>query len=76
MYTKEYSQKEALETSIDLIRKLMESTQNSFVQNSLESALMYLGQVRSHVIVDQIPERGYSVGHTIKVPGPKIKVQL
>lgn len=50
------TQKEALEVAITTMRKLMESTRNKKAQDSIEQALMYMGQVRSHIQNEGIPE--------------------
>jgi len=72
--TKELTQKQVLETSIDMATKLMESTRIPEVQDALELALMYLGQVRSHIVDDSIPE--YDSAMLMKINGRRIKVEL
>lgn len=66
------SQKEALETAIDVTRRLLESTKNSDAQQSIEQALMYLGQVRSHLQEDSIPE--YDNILFMNVKGKQVKL--
>jgi hypothetical protein len=48
------SQREALEKAISITRSLLESTRNRDAQSSIEQALMYLGNVRSHLQGDYI----------------------
>jgi hypothetical protein len=71
---REMSQKEVLETVIGMTRKLMESTRNPEVQAALENALMYIGQVRGHIVLDGIPE--YDSVMLMKIGGRRLKVEL
>ena len=48
------SQREALEKTITIARRLLESTRNRDAQASIEQALMYLGQVRTFMDGDYI----------------------
>lgn len=51
------SHKEALELVIEVSKRLLESTNNREAQEEIENALMYLGNVRSHLNGDYIQHR-------------------
>lgn len=51
------SHREALELTIEVAKRLLESTRNREAQETIENALMYLGQVRSHLDGDYIQHK-------------------